>query len=97
MQCVHFTIYAYYFFLPWKILEEICSQSIALQKLIAGHIKHMYMQPFTMEVDWPEIGLIIMEVSIMIFTLYGNIAALQQSESKATGSIKLVENNWYER
>ncbi len=81
MQYVHFRLHANYFLLPWKICEESCIQSRFFNNLkaVATILNIMYIQPFTMGVDWPEIRRL-MEVSIMfnictywIFTWYRRI------------------------
>ena len=55
---VHFRSYAEHFLLPWKIPEEMSRQSMLLSitKGNICHIKHMSIHPFTMGVEWPEIG-----------------------------------------
>ncbi len=60
-----------------KLVYDQCS---SITKGSIFHIKHMYIQTFSMEVDWPEICSVI-EVSTMfyictycIFTLYGKAA-----------------------
>ena len=80
MQYVNFRSHTKYFLLSWKIPEEISRQSMLFHMITKGsiyYIKHMYIQPFSMEVDWPEIWHL-MEVSTMfynctccIFTLWG--------------------------
>ncbi len=45
-----------------QIADDQCS---SITKGNIYHIKHMSIQPFTMGVDWPEIGCLI-EVSVML-------------------------------
>ena len=46
--------------LPWKIPKEISRWSMLFNnKGSIYHIKHMYIQSFTIEVDWPEVGYLI--------------------------------------
>ena len=46
-----------------KLADDQCS---SITKGSSYHIKHMYIQPFTKLVDWPEIGCL-MEVSTMLY------------------------------
>ena len=70
-----------------KLLEEQCS---SITKSSIYHIKHMPIQPFTMWVDWLEIGSL-MEVSIMFdictyciftFNLYSRDCTVQRFSFK---------------
>ena len=80
VQYMHFRSHTEYFLLPWKIPEEI-SRWLMFYHNYKGSIyytKHMYIQPFSIEVDWPEIWCL-MKISTMfyictycIFTLWGS-------------------------
>ncbi len=59
-QYLHFNFHANCFLLPWKIQ---CSTKGSIY-----HIKHMYIQPFTKVVDWPEIRCL-MEVHCIYYVL----------------------------
>ncbi len=70
-----FRFHANYFLLTWKIPLKVSSI----------HIKHMYIQPFTTIVDWPEVGCL-MEVSTIlyicrycVFTWYGRDKWIMQT------------------
>ena len=66
-QYVHFRSHAEYFLLPWKIPDEISRRSVLFHSEAASIISNiMYMQPFRVEVYWPEIWHL-MEVSIMFY------------------------------
>ena len=62
-QYLHFRFHANYFLLPWKIPEEKCS---SMTKGSNYHINHMYIQPFTTIVDWPE-NWCLMEVYYVLY------------------------------
>ncbi len=70
IQYVHFRLHTKYFLLPWKIPEEISRQSRLFHNKMAKwsiyYMKHINIQPSSMEVDWPEIGCL-MEVSTMFY------------------------------
>ncbi len=68
------------FFCLGKFLKKLAdNECSSITKGSIYYIKHMYIQPFSMEVDWPEIWRW-MEVSTMfniciycVFTLYGRV------------------------
>ncbi len=93
---LHFRFYANYFLLPWKFLKKLTdNQCSSITKDSIYHImKHMYIQPFTIVVDWPDIGCL-MEVSTMsyncrycVFTWWGRWVMLQKEMS----SIGILRN-----
>ena len=61
MQYVHFRLHSNYGRFLKKLADNQCS---SMTKDSIFHIKHISIQPFTMGVDWAEIGCLI-EVSIM--------------------------------
>ncbi len=76
---VHFRSHTEYFLLSWIIPVEISRRSMLFHKGSIYHIEHIYIQPFSMEVDWPEM-VCLMEVSTKfyictycVFTLWGTI------------------------
>ncbi len=55
-----------------EVADDQCS---SISKCSIYHIKHMLIQPFTMGVDWPEIGCLMASIyvwclHILCFTLY---------------------------
>ncbi len=55
------------FFYLGKFLKKLADdQCSSMTKGSIYHINHMYMQPFTTNVDWPEIGCL-MEVSTLLY------------------------------
>ena len=68
-QYLHFRFHATCFLLPWKIPDNLADDKrSSITKDSIYHIKHMYIQPFTTVVDWPEIGCL-MEVSTLFYIL----------------------------
>ena len=75
------------FFCLGKFLKKLAdSQCSSITKGSIYYIKHMYIQPFSMEVDWPEIWCL-MEVSTVfyictycIFTLRGSVVQKKTTE-----------------
>ncbi len=56
MQYVHFRSHAEYFLLPWKFLKKLAdNQCCSITKNSIYYVKHMYIQPFSMEVHWLDI------------------------------------------
>ncbi len=69
MQYLHFRSHAEYFLLSClgKFLKWWADhQSSSITKGGIYHIKHMYIQPFTIVADWPEIWCLL-EVSAMFY------------------------------
>ena len=64
-QYLHFRVHAEYFHLPWKLLKKLTDNQCSSIGNIY-YIKHMHIQPFSMEVDWQEIWCLI-EVSAMFY------------------------------
>ena len=68
MQYLHFRFHTNYFFFNLerflkKLADGRCS---SITKGSICHVKHVYIQPFTTVVDWPEIACL-MEVSTMFY------------------------------
>ncbi len=55
MRYLHFRSHAEYFLCLGKFLKMISRWSILFHKGSIYYIKHMHIQPFSMEVDWREI------------------------------------------
>ena len=78
---MHFRFHANYFFYLERFLKKSAdNQFSSITKGSIYHIKHIYIQPFTTVVDWPEIWCL-MEVSTMfyicrycVFTWWGSIS-----------------------
>ncbi len=73
-----------------KLADDQCS---SITKGSIYHIKHMYMQLFRMEVDWPEIGCL-MEISTMFYICRYYVFTWDSSWTNSPFKKKKEEVTW---